>query len=525
MTHQALYLKYRPQTFADLAGQAPVVSTLKRALTSGRVSHAYLFTGPRGTGKTTTARLLAKSINCAGANKKSAGEPDNTCAACQAISAGSFLDLIEIDAASNRGIDEIRELRDKVHIAPSTAKRKVYIIDEAHMLTKEAFNALLKTLEEPPSHAMFILATTEPDRLPATIISRCQRFDFRPAPTAIVAEQLGRVAKAEKITLEPAAADILAIQARGSFRDALSQLDVMMSAGEQKITADLAREVLGLADTAAVEALERALAAGDRAAALAAIRAAGEAGLAAEVYRITLLELLRELLLAKAGAPSSESLTKRAADWDLAQLTAAVRIYLAAGDLATDATVPELPLELATLELLSDAAEPAETAESAPAAPSTMNKDTTAAAPAPPPKQKVVAGSAAKQSPQSTVNSPQSTDGSQQKTGSRSTVVGRPLKDAQDVWERLLEATKQQYALSVCLQKTRPAGLSNGKLKLSVQSEFFMQKLGDEQTRSRVEAELEKLAGKPLGLELTLAKQDDDIFDTALKTFEGAQVQ
>src|SRR5712672_4622692 len=202
--YQSLYRKYRSQTFGDLVGQEAASRALQGAVISSRVAHAYLFSGSRGTGKTSAARLLAKAINCTGRARDSA-EPCNRCQACTEMTAGAALDLIEIDAASNRGIDEIRDLREKVNLSPAVGPFKVYIIDEAHMLTEPAFNALLKTLEEPPAHVVFILATTEPQKIPSTILSRCQRFDFRRIPLRQIAAQLTKICQAEDIKAEPEA--------------------------------------------------------------------------------------------------------------------------------------------------------------------------------------------------------------------------------------------------------------------------------------------------------------------------------
>ena len=213
------YRKYRPQTLDEIIGQEHIKNALKKAHESNRLSHAYLFAGPKGSGKTSTARILAKMINC------EVGGPCNKCSTCLSITDGSNLDLIEIDAASNRGIDDIRELREKIKLAPTSSKKKVYIIDEVHMLTTEAFNALLKTLEEPPSHVLFILATTDPHKIPQTILSRVQRFDFQAAKEEEIIEYLKNVIKIEKLKISDEALNLIAKKSEGSFRDGLKILD------------------------------------------------------------------------------------------------------------------------------------------------------------------------------------------------------------------------------------------------------------------------------------------------------------
>src|ERR671917_1164067 len=222
MRRVSLYRKWRPRTFDTIVGQEPVVSTLRRAIETGRVAHAYLFSGPRGTGKTSTAKVLAMGLNCVNGPTP---EPDGTCESCRAIINNSSLDVVEMDAASNRGIDEIRDLRDRVNLAPVAGRMKVYIIDEVHMLTSEAFNALLKMLEEPPEHVVFVLATTEKHKVLPTIISRCQSFDFRRPSVALLSEKLREIAAAEGIAVEPAALTVIAREGRGSFRDAEGLLD------------------------------------------------------------------------------------------------------------------------------------------------------------------------------------------------------------------------------------------------------------------------------------------------------------
>jgi len=245
--YQSLYRKYRSQTFADLVGQDASSRALQGAIISGLVAHAYLFSGSRGTGKTSAARLLAKSLNCTGRARDSA-EPCNSCDSCREITAGSALDLIEIDAASNRGIDEIRDLREKVNLAPALGPFKVYIIDEAHMLTEPAFNALLKTLEEPPGHVVFVLCTTDAQKIPLTVIGRCQQFVFRRHSEEQIVSRLSYIASSEKVQVDPEAMRLIARTAQGSMRDAVALLDQLVPLASGPISLDAARSLLGIAD-------------------------------------------------------------------------------------------------------------------------------------------------------------------------------------------------------------------------------------------------------------------------------------
>jgi DNA polymerase-3 subunit gamma/tau len=249
MAYQVLARKWRPQTFEEVMGQEPITRTLQNALTAGRVAHAFLFSGPRGVGKTSVARILAKALNCEAGPTP---HPDNTCQLCKEITNGSSLDVIEIDGASNRGIDEVRDLREKIKYLPAQSKYKVYIIDEVHMLTKEAFNALLKTLEEPPAHAVFILATTEPHKVPVTILSRCQRYDFRRIPTGVIQAHLAKLAEQEGWKIDPEGLALVARAAEGGLRDAQGFLDqVVTFGGDGVTTAEIAR-ILGVTDRGAL---------------------------------------------------------------------------------------------------------------------------------------------------------------------------------------------------------------------------------------------------------------------------------
>lgn len=253
MAYIALYRKWRPQGFDALVGQDPIRRTLKNSVAAGRISHAYLFTGPRGTGKTSTAKILAKALNCQ--NRREDGEPCGICSNCIGIQDGSSMDVFEIDAASNRGIDQIRDLREAVKFAPTEGAYKVYIIDEVHMVTNDAFNAFLKTLEEPPSHVVFILATTEPQKIPATILSRCQRYDFRRITAHDIVARLEEVMADSGFSAEPSALQLIAVQAGGGLRDALSILDQAVAMAEGPITEKLIRDLLGLVGQEAMASL------------------------------------------------------------------------------------------------------------------------------------------------------------------------------------------------------------------------------------------------------------------------------
>ena len=307
MSYQALYRVYRPQTFAALIGQDAISKTLLNALRFNRLAHAYLFCGPRGTGKTSTSKILAKAVNCLDPQN---GEPCNHCENCRAINEDRFLDVIEIDAASNRGIDEIRTIREQVRFTPSMGKRKVYIIDEVHMLTTEAFNALLKTLEEPPEHVLFILATTDPQKVPKTVLSRTQRFDFHRIPTPVLMQHLQEIAEEESISIADDALAIIAKSAAGGMRDAISLLDQTIAFGGNDIDKATVLQIIGGLDDTTLRRLVDCLISGDTAGLFAIVEEALCQGSDARSLVHALLNHLRDLLMLQVGHGSEPSEAK-----------------------------------------------------------------------------------------------------------------------------------------------------------------------------------------------------------------------
>ena len=303
--YQALYRKYRSQTFGQLVGQQVVATTLRQAVEQGKISHAYLFSGPRGTGKTSVAKIFAKAMNCP--NQKD-GEPCNDCYICKAITEGSLEDVIEIDAASNNGVDEIRDIRDKSTYAPSMAKHKVYIIDEVHMLSTGAFNALLKTLEEPTENVVFILATTELHKIPATILSRVQRFEFKSIKTQDIIGHIEWILEQEGIDFEQEGVQIIARRAEGGMRDALSILDQALSlTQENRLTTDIAEEITGSISLGALDAYVAALISHDSVAALDNLNLIFDSGKNMARFVTDLLQYLRDLIIVKTGGENHHS--------------------------------------------------------------------------------------------------------------------------------------------------------------------------------------------------------------------------
>lgn len=364
---ETLYRKYRPQTFADVIGQNHIKLTLQHELVADRISHAYLFTGPRGVGKTTVARILAKAVNCL--NRAEDGEPDNTCDACTEIRQGRSLDVLEIDAASHTGVDHVREqIIDNARFSPTRWQYKVFIIDEVHMLSLSAFNALLKTLEEPPRHALFILATTEVHKVPDTIISRCQRFDFRRLRPEDLVERLRLLVQSEHKQVEDAVLTDVARAARGSSRDAESLLGQILTLGDGTITREQAELVLPRTDYSAALDFFDALVRRDAAAAITLVNTLVNEGANIAQFTQTAIELFRKALLLTVSSQldmfSSVDLTKEEEERlltivpsaDAAQIERIVSAFVEQEQQLRTAVLPQLPLELAVLRVTVDSA-------------------------------------------------------------------------------------------------------------------------------------------------------------------------
>jgi DNA polymerase-3 subunit gamma/tau len=555
MAAQALYRRWRSRTFDQIIGQDHVTHTLLNALRAGRVGHAYLFAGPRGTGKTTTARVLAKAVNCLDPQN---GEPCNRCNICRSLNEGRSLDLIEIDAASNRGIDEIRALREKIAFAPSECRYKVYVIDEVHMLTNEAFNALLKTLEEPPPHAIFVMATTEPQRIPLTVLSRCQRFDFHRVPLSGIKQKLELICQQESIRIQPAALEAIARHATGSLRDAESLLDQLVSFGMEEITLDDVRRVLGSAPEEVIAGIIQALVAGDVGAGLKWINEALDGGVEARQLTREVLDYLRGLLLVKSGSAalldvtpeSLKDMMQQADRIALGRLLHTARLFNGAANLLKTGVHGQLPLELAFVEaaLPEESANltgkgagssertpperPAPTpsvrtvstppmAEASPSARAEMAAPAvTAATPVQPPstspvpeadsdasaKASAAVGVAADRAVEKQSNSSAETAAS-----TSAETVASPNQVRVDVtwlknnWGQLLQAVRRRsLPVEALLKSCEPVAVQDNVVTLGFYGAWHKERMSGDKNRVVVEEALAEVTGKPYGVKVAL---------------------
>ena len=474
---QALYRKYRPKEWNEVVGQDHVVTTLRNAIAADRVAHAYLFAGSRGTGKTTLARLLAKAVNCL--NPDPAQRPDNVCENCRAVNENRFLDLIEIDAASNTSVEDVRDLRDKINFSPSQGRFKIYIIDEVHKLSNQAFNALLKTLEEPPPHAIFVLATTEIHKIPATVLSRCQRHEFRRVPVDEIVANLKKIVKAEKLQADDEALIQIARQSAGGMRDAQSLLDQLSSTGD-RITLALAQQVLGTATSQSVLEVLNAVNDHDPAHGLETIHKALDAGADPRSLARQIVEYLRGLMLIQMGnlgqveatADVKKQMQSHAKSFTTGDVLRMMKAFnIAATDLR-GGWQPSLSLELALAEVLDAPA--ASSPQPGMAVPLRLQPSSSTASSL---VEASGGGSAPQDKPDNTDHTTAATKG---EASSQSPAENRSI-DAGDIikaWKRLSAALpKSQANLSALMNSVRMIDVQHGTLILGLASDVLVSKL------------------------------------------------
>ncbi len=536
----SLYRKYRPQTFSDVIGQKHIVQTLSNSIVNDRVAHAYLFTGPRGTGKTTMARIFARAVNC---TNRSGANPCLECDICKNITEGRSLDIFEIDAASNTGVDNIRELRENVKFPPSQAKYKVYIIDEVHMLSTGAFNALLKTLEEPPAHVIFILATTEIHKVPETIISRCQRYDFTRLSLEHIIEKLSTIAESEKISIEKDAIEMIAVASEGGMRDAESLFAQVISFEEKHITASIVEEMLGTTKRQSLEALATDILNKNATDALSLINQLSQDGYDLDVFNKSFLNYLRQIMLVSVDeklaklfsfeltGEQTQALLTQAKGHPAKEILFVTQCFTEIQGKIKSSFIPQLPLEIAIIKATSSQAAlpPIAATNFAPAAPAAVRTAPVAPTVVMPPETTPV-----KQVPQSATIAPQ------QPITAPSTVVApivesfpepiieniqitQPqeirneakiadsnftLNDVKKHWGQFVKDTKVlNYTLSAVMQSCQPVSAEFGIITIATAFPFYKDKLNEHANKLTMEGVFAKILGLRLLIKIVTAQE------------------
>jgi len=558
-----LYRKYRPVKFSQIVGQNHVVRTLTNAIANERIGHAYLLTGPRGTGKTTLARIFAKTINCLDPqmNKEKKGgirvEPCNKCDHCKLIQTNRAIDLVEIDAASHTSVENIRQLNDSITLPPTTFKYKIYIIDEVHMLSTGAFNALLKTLEEPPAHAIFILATTELHKVPETIISRCQRFDISHLSQDQIIKRLGQIAKSEKVEIEPDALETIAIEAEGGMRDAESLLGQIISLEDKSITAQEVHDILGTSSKRVVREFAEVIAKKDISSALDQINKLQNEGINLKNFNKALLSFFRAIAIIKTCGESSHKILSTLSSEQFQQSEAIAKVISLEDNVRLieilqkslggykDTAIPQLPLEMAAIEFSLSALEKApedqkKTTDQDKTIPDKQEKKGQVQAPAqeehsPQPSSPKVKEVAEERLPEN--EEKQETPKAEEKPKSRPSGKIPSFEQILELWSEIIKGVKpHNHSIHAFLENCLPCGIKENTLYIKTKYDFYKNKLSERQNRLTVQEVIDKITGTDLNISFLTEsecqsmnfpqakeneKKNNNILHDAMKMFGG----